>query len=430
MVILAGTREHKGRQLEALTEKLLRHCGYKNCTTNVMASGAEIDVRGELPLLGLGQERHQTMVCECKAQKTAVDMTQWCKFLGKVYHQEVCEQAEVAGCFISLTGVNGHVQGNFDEFCRHKKNISLLHGDQLTKYVSEIIPFVSLEVISNKSRAVTPRVASRFELAYHDGAIYWIVVFSGGEFTLFSAIGELVDAELATTLAEFVKAELDTSCYVNIKEEVHAQRRAELARVLVVATLFEGDGRVKGIGCFNQVDDFSATELQLAAERLIEEGHLVLDDEGEVCVPASLTDEGVRISAELYRILLGTAFPARVLASAFYQRHINRALLREICEIQFDMPLRAADADEIIHLLQLSPSALAQALRPMQMIVTARERREVNEEIARFHRAQPAGHAPQLGDIRRPWSLDSKVAYLATCGVDEAWLSRWRCRCQ
>ena len=91
MIILAATPNEKGSQLEALTQRLLRHRGYENCTTNVMANGAEIDVRGELPLRGLGADRRQKLICECKAHKAVVDMTQWCKFLGKVFHQEVCE---------------------------------------------------------------------------------------------------------------------------------------------------------------------------------------------------------------------------------------------------------------------------------------------------------------------------------------------------
>ncbi len=78
-----------------------------------------------------------------------MDMTQWCKFLGKVFHQETCTQAEVAGCFISLSGVNGYVQGNYDELRRHRASITLLHGDDLLSLVREIIPFITLQEIND-----------------------------------------------------------------------------------------------------------------------------------------------------------------------------------------------------------------------------------------------------------------------------------------
>ena len=386
MIILAETPNDKGAQLEALTQRLLRHCGYENCTTNVMANGAEIDVRGELPLPSLGQTRRYKLICECKAHKAVMDMTQWCKFLGKVYHQEVCGESEVAGCFISLSGVNGHVQGNFDELRCHRTSISLLHGDDLMKRIEKIIPFVSLSEVSRRTSAMTDRTASRFEIAYHDGTLYWVVVFSGGEFTMFTADGSPVESGIAEQLAPMAESELDVSSYIDIKKELQARQRATFARTLVVATLFECDGRIKGIDSFGQIDDFSPLELQEAAQGLCDEGHLIIDGDDSCAIPLTSTEGGDHISPELYRILFGSALPNRVLSTDFYQRHITRAMLKDICKIQGELPLRDEDAEEIISLLRLSPSALAQSLTPMQMIVTGRESDVRNESCDNFHR--------------------------------------------
>lgn len=399
MIILAATPNEKGSQLEALTQRLLRHRGYENCTTNVMANGAEIDVRGELPLRGLGADRRQKLICECKAHKAVVDMTQWCKFLGKVFHQEVCEEAEVAGCFVSLSGVNGHVQGNFDELSRHKQSISLLHGDDLLKLVAEIIPFVTLSEISQRSSTITDRTVSRFEPAYHEGAMYWIAVFSGGKFTLFNADGSHVDSDNGERLAPMVESELDVSSYIDIHKELRAQQRAASARVHVIATLFDRDGSIEGIDRFEHVEHFQPQELRDAAQALVDEGLLSIDEQGRCAVTTTTSDEGDLVPPQVYLTLFATAFPSSVVNTDFYQRHINRAMLKEICTIQGGLPLPEEDIDEIISLLQLSPSALAQALNPMQMIVTGREKGVHNKQFDRFH--QDYFHQAALEGLRR-----------------------------
>lgn len=399
MIVLADNPNSKGEQLESLTLRLLQHRNYRNCTTNVMANGAEIDVRGELPVAGLGPARTQQLICECKAHKAVMDMTHWCKFLGKVFHQTICTEAEVAGCFISLSGVTGPVQGNFDELRRHRSSITLLHGDDLLSLVCETIPFCSLQDINHRVQLMTPRVASRFEPAYHAGAIYWIIVFSGGEFTIFAANGSPVDDDVATSLSPMIEAELDVSSFVDVRAEFEAQQRAQLARTLVVATLFNGNGSVQSLDRFEQIQDFSPEELRESAQQLIVEGHLYLGDDGRCYVPVESTSNGDRISVELYRILFSTAFPTRILDADFYQRHINQALLSEICGIQSGLPVAESDKSELIQLLQLSPSALAQALTPMQMIVTAREHDQINKHVDRFH--QDYFHQAALEALKR-----------------------------
>lgn len=385
MIILAPTSNDKGKQLETLTRNLLRHRGYENCTTNVMANGAEIDVRGELPLPGLGAIQHRKLICECKAHKALMDMTQWCKFLGKVFHQEVCSQAEVAGCFVSLSGVNGHVQGNYDELSKHKESISLLHGDELLKLIAEITPFVSLTEISRRCATITNRTPSRFEPAYHDGKMFWVVVFSGGDYTILSANGLPIESELAESLPEMVETELDVSSYIDIEQESEAQLRAAMAQVLVVATLFSANGSVDSIEALAQIEDFTTEELKVAARALVDEGHLQESADGKLLVPTTTTDDGELVTLDIYRILFAYRFPNNVLQADFYQSHINKAFLNEVCKVQAGLPLSDVESDELIALLRLSPSAVAQSLRPMPMIVVGRETEQPNQHVDRFH---------------------------------------------
>jgi hypothetical protein len=404
MIILADTPNSKGSQLESLTLRILQHRRYRNCTANVMANGAEIDVRGELEVAGLGTPRTQQLICECKAHKAVMDMTQWCKFLGKVFHQETCVRAEVAGCFISLSGVNGYVQGSYDELHRNRNSITLLHGDDLLSLVREIIPFITLQEINGRIRAMTPRTASRFEPAYHEGAIYWIVAFSGGDFTVFTANGSPVVGEEATRLTPMVMAELDVSCFVDIGAEVQAKRRTASARSFVVVSIFDANGRIQGLNNFQQVDDFSPQELRDAAQQLIDEGLLRLESDGTCCIPVVNTPNGDSISAELYRTIFGADFPARVLNANFYRRHVNRALLDQICNIQHGMPIAEAEVEEVLQLLQFSPQALAQSLTPMQMIVTAREQDLPDPRLDQFHQDyfRQAAFGALKRDFRNP----------------------------
>ncbi|PHQ34781.1 restriction endonuclease [Rhodopirellula bahusiensis] len=409
MIILAATSNDKGKQLETLTMNLLRHRGYENCTTNVMANGAEIDVRGELPLPGLGTTRHQKLICECKAHKSVMDMTQWCKFLGKVFHQEACTESEVAGCFVSLSGVNGHVQGNYDELSGHRKNISLLHGDELLKLIAEIIPFIALAEISRRARTLTDRTASRFEPAYHNGQMFWIIVFSGGEFTILSAEGVAIEAALAAGFAAMVETELDVSSYIDIQQEAQARHRSTLAQIFVVATLFENDGSINGIDDFSQIDDFSSSELKDAAQKLIDEGHLKTDDDGKCSIPIRKMEDGDLIAPEIFRILFADRFPVSVLHSEFYQRHLNPAFINEVCKIQAELYLTEAEIEEILTLFRLSPSAVAQSLHPMQMIVTGRQQATSNQSIDRFH--QDYFHQVALESLKRDFRNPSLAGF-------------------
>lgn len=385
MIVLAATPQEKGKQLEALTMKLLRHRGYQNCTTNVMANGAEIDVRGELPIPGLGSIRSLKLICECKAHKTAMDMTQWCKFLGKVFHQEVCSQTEVAGCFISLSGVNGHVQGNYDEFLAHRKSVTLLHGDELLKLVSEIVAFVSLKRISQMISAVTDRTASRFEPAYHDGSVYWVVVFSDGEYTLLSGNGEGIEEGLASKLLPMLEGEIDVSHFVDIYREKKAKLRRIIGRAIVISELFCNNGYLKLDLPLREVGDFKTDELKTCGTSLVEDELVQLSDNAWV-VPIKKTETSEKVNLELYRQLL-SVLPVGVLHCDFYRKYINRELIGEVCSVQCNLPLREEDKDELVEILRLSPTALRQALHPIPMIVNGRKDDPPTNFVDDFHRS-------------------------------------------
>ncbi len=54
--------------------------------------------------------------------------------------------------------------------------------------------------------------------------------------------------------------------------------------------------------------------------------------------------------------------------------------------MQAGLPLDEKDADEIVEVFRISPTAVAQSLSPMEMIVTGREQDAINDEVDSFHR--------------------------------------------
>lgn len=387
MLVLGTSPQDKGQQLEALTRTLLQHLGYRNCNANVMANGAEVDVRGELPLPGIGQVRSQRLICECKAHKSALDMTQWCKFLGKVYHQEICTQSEVAGCIIALSGINGYVQGNYDELCRHRSHINIVHGDSLLTLASAVLPFESLQDVSKRVRSMTSRTPSRFEVAYYDAALYWLVVFSGGEAAFFSGQGEVIEGDRASTLLEMVAAELDVNNFVNLREDAVAATRARQVCTYLIGSLIIHGGAAIPSELSDSDNGYSAGELEIAATTLREKGVLAADSGVEYVLNVIPTDHGKYLPIESYTTLFASSFSASVLASEFYQRHINDALLNEIARIQGNLDFDAAVKAEVLSVLRLSPLALARAIVPMEMIMVSRRQGPVHPVFDLFHRS-------------------------------------------
>ena len=386
MLILGATPQQKGAQLETLTERLLEHLNYVNCTTNVFSGGAEIDVSGQYRLPQPGRTTFQTLIAECKAHRSPVDMTQWCKFLGKIFFQEACEQQDVLGCFIALSGVTGPVQGHYDALARHRHNVTLIQGDSFLALLQEIVAFGPLRQIDWRVRCLTDRTPSRFEVAYYDGAVYWVVTFTGGDYTLLSADGEPLPERESASLAEMVQLEITCSHFVDLREEARSQERRHLARSLVVASLFVSDGRVEGgIGGLTDIEDFSAEELRTAAQGLVEEGLLSVPEGGPLVIPTTLRAGHTFVNPELYRLLFRVRCPLSVLGCEFYDAHINEAMVREICSIQQGLPLEGENVERAIRLLRLSPTALGHALFPIQMIVQGRQQGIAIELVDRFH---------------------------------------------
>ena len=396
MLVLGKNPNEKGEQLETLTLDLLNSLSYVNCSANVMTGGAEIDVKGQFALPGPAGTRFQSLICECKAHRTVVDMTQWNKFLGKVFFQEASEGQDVNGCFLALSGVNGHVRGNYDELRQHRQTVSLVHGDDLLVAIARLCPFSLPQALSELTHRLTQRVVMRYEAAYYNKAIYWVIVFDQGDFTVLSGFGAPLDQAMASTLVPMIQVEIEAQNYIDLQVEATTQRRAARAKSAALGTLFELGGSVEDIATLtenrmdstaNDNEPFSADDVRKAVHALIEDGIVVTDGStGRCYIPTSEREGEVLVSPEVYRVLLVGGCRVSVLGCRFYDEHINLALLREICKIQADLPPETNQLDKVISLLRLSPTALATALHPIQMVMGKGSRRGIDTNVDRCHR--------------------------------------------
>lgn len=385
ILVLGSTPQDRGQQLESLTLTLLRLLGYVDCTTNLHASGSEIDVQGRLPRPTVGSISYRTLLCECKAHQSSIDMTQWCKFLGKIYHAEALEGHEVHGCFISLSGVNGHVQGHFDSLARHKDTVSLIHGDRLGELVRNAFQMVSVESISRQVAQLTPRVVISFSTAFYNGTAYWVVGFSDGAFTLLGPDSTPLSAEQVDAVSPLVVQSTEMHTHVDLLAEQAAQIRNARARTHVIATLFLNHGVFQpGIDAFPPTEDFTPNELAAIARLLIQEGFVTVRGDGIPILSQELHGAVIHVSARVYRELFQVACPIAVLGCEFYDSGVSHNLLNEICEIQGGLILSHEERERVLELLRLSPTGLRTALVPIQMIVESVRQGVRTPAIERF----------------------------------------------
>jgi len=105
------------------------------------------------------------LIAECKAWATPINLPDWLKFLGKVFVEEAKVGNEVEGLFVSLSGVNGAVRGNYDSLRQRKNNVVLLESEQLTEEISKLYNLPQSAVIAAKLKHFTEQQYSSMELA-------------------------------------------------------------------------------------------------------------------------------------------------------------------------------------------------------------------------------------------------------------------------
>ena len=381
LIVLGRTKEEKGAQLERLTFDILEALGYQNLVRNeVGPGGEEIDVTGEISIPSPGGPRRRRMICECKAHRRPCDINDWLKFLGKVYAEAAIRKEEVYGSFIALNGVNGNVRGNYETLRLAHDQVEVLSREALMGHLSALHPHRSAEQIIEIVRRQTPNVHETIQLVYFGRAVYWVVTFGNGAYTVLSADGAPVTGTLPV-LREMLQAELGVESFVDLGAEEKARERAVLSEKQILAALF----RLGGGGSLDQitgeVPEYTREELQSAATRVRDRGWVTTDDHGTWRLDLPPHDQPEPRLVSMLQFAFTGTIPLRILAAPLLDDRINLALVDAITRVQAGCPLNHQQRETVLALIRLSPTALGAALTPQPMIVNHRLDQKLPAEV-------------------------------------------------
>lgn len=384
LLILGQTSDDKGTQLEQLTKYLLQEMGYVDVVVNsVGAGGQEIDVQAEIKMPSLDGEQRTRVICECKAHKEPVAISDWLKFLGKLFVEESRLRKHVYGCFIALSGVNGNVEGNFDILHEYREDIELIRGDALVRLLAKKFNLISIGEIAECIRNLTSRQFTSISLCYYDYKIHWLAKFEGDKFTVLSNEGKAITSSENADLLDIISNCIDVNEFIDLQAEAEAQQRARFIDKIILSELFllRGEGTCDDIlqnwlkSCTDDKwQQISSNELAEAAQRLNDQSILNINHENQILklLPDNIADCAKRMSA-VYKYLFAGETPLVAFGCPFYDEHIDFELLNVICAIQGNLILPEERRDDCLKLLRWSPGALAWALHPEPLIVNHRK---------------------------------------------------------
>ncbi|MFO1043558.1 MAG: hypothetical protein U0941_17380 [Planctomycetaceae bacterium] len=373
LIILGENTDDKGSQLESLTLKLLSQLRYSKLVTNVIGTGGqEVDVSAEHAMPEIGETASIKVLCECKAHKQPVGMSDWLKFLGKLWSERLANGVDARGCFIALNGVNGNVFGHYESMKAKGMPIKLVTGESLIAEISKQFQCCSLESLVADLGRMTARRPVEYAMCYYQQDVNWVVKFADDTFTLIAAKGCSDTVPDVSKLTGLI-ADSMSGQFVDLAAERAAQEQLARQNVIVIGSLFVcgGHGSVVEIQsqmtrADGQVPDTAlvvSTLDRLAQQGLVAEanGDWKLlpngDQPGEVVLLLRAFMEGIDVSA---------------IGCGYYDKLIDDALLGEICRIQGDLPIPEEWRERVLRILQWSPHALAWSLYPEPLIVAHR----------------------------------------------------------
>lgn len=380
LVFLGRTNDEKGAQLELFSRDLLAQLKFENIRTNAIgAGGEEIDVAGEVLFPMPTGNRRRKLICECKATRKPSDMTEWLKFLGKVYSATRNRNEEVFGCFIALGGVNGNVFGHYERLKEGHDEVSIMSREELVAHVAALHPHATLEQILAATKRRTQRPIAEAQLAYFDRAVYWVIEFNAGKFTLLSASGQRIDdADRLALLQQMVPLQLEGRTFVDLDEEdLAVSRRVQAMKQVIARLLIVSEATVPEL-C-ESLAPIAPDDVTCGAEAATAQ-KWTTEVDGRLSLSLPPLGETSSTFVEILRFLFGgQEFPLRALGAPLLDQRINPALVDMICTIQGDLPLDADQRRAVLELIRLSPTALKAAITPDELVISMRRNQKLQE---------------------------------------------------
>lgn len=364
MLILGTNSDDKGKQLEKLTRNLLETLGYQNIVTNLIGpGGSEIDVRAEYSIPGLGMHKlTHKLICECKAHNKPNDSTDWLKFLGKVFCEEVRTAQTVGGCFIALNGVNGNVWGNYEELKGHRENVTLVSGVELLDLAREKYGLCDLNRVYDSVRKHTTRHYRDVEVAYYEGEVYYVVVFEDDSYTLLRSSGDVFESGCSEIIRKLVEAVMPVVEYIDLQQEAEARQREIVVKKAILSEMMVNDGTLCIGPLPSSYGDYTQEEIQSGVRQLLENEWIIEGaNDRQVTFPPDTQEGFYSYMIDVYHFLVNEMVFVRVLGSTYYDRCLNEKFVYEIQKIQGEISFSEEEIQEIIQLLHWSPEAVAYA---------------------------------------------------------------------
>lgn len=364
--VYGKSTDEKGHQLEALMAAILRNLGYSKVILNERgAGGHEVDVTATKKE-SIGEDT--TLICECKAHKSLVEMTDWLKFVGKIYlaHRK---DSRALGLMVALSGVNGSVMGNYKDI-KEDKFITLITNEDIYEYITRLHPMMPEEDVVRYVNQYTRKDVVNVNIIYYDNLFYWQICFPNGEYTILKDDLSGIDEDRLWLFSEMIESQTDSRLYIDIiKEQEAIQRRSFIRSLILSYTLDQARTLNEIMDWMNSIrDGFNVTRTEI--------------EEGVASIPflRKTVDEKVYVICEteinyieFYRFILKDTVTTKVMATTFYKEHINRSLLDEIKRLQNNIQIPEENVEECLFLLKHSPSALRYSIYEDQALTRYRK---------------------------------------------------------
>lgn len=371
LYILGKNSDDKGSQLEELTRDILDSQGYKNIVTNsVHSGGSEIDVIASRKNLTGMNNMDYPVICECKAHDKTIVMTDWLKFIGKLYIAKLKNKYTI-GLMIALSGANGNVVGSYNDI-KEDGSIQLIANDDLIVLLSRIYSLPELSSIEKHISQFTNRAITEICLVYYNKLIYWIVGFAKGKYTIVKHNCQSITKEQTDLLLPLIHNNTSFTGYINIEDEYRALARQSILNTFVLSILMDRPQITldEVVSKIQLTPNEENTTINLEdIQSAIEKNPFVYQSKNGTL---SLLDKENIDFIGFYRFILKNAIHPRILSRKFYIENIDEDLLKKICSIQENISIPKERIDDCLFLLRHSLTALSYAIYPDPFIIRYR----------------------------------------------------------
>lgn len=416
LYILGKTKDDKGSQLEQLTKRILEYQGYSNIATNVQVSGAsELDVTASKTDHTGVNDIVTPVICECKAHEKPITMTDWLKFIGKLYIARKTEPRTI-GLMLALSGANGAVIGSATADFKDDPSVQLIANDDIIALISKVYGLPDQTAIKGQLSQLPIPSVIEVNPVYYNSHIWWLVGCNDNHFTLCHSDSTPAKYDEVKEILPMlpVVTEYQEDSFIDIwnSMEIGSQLR-QIEKFLVVELL-----KKNNIAITETRQLFKGVDEHVLSSAISNSLFITIDNDNCLLKLCDFTNVSL---VDFYRFLLDGDCPVEAFTTSFYQNHINGDLLEQIWKIQCDFKLPAELHEKCILLLRLSPLALKYSLLPDSFLFGFSKMND-NEDMKNLYYNHYMGTLQDffIADFRNP-SLNS--LYLDTYGIEKVTIS-------